>query len=163
VRYYASTMTEDEFAQYLIRSYEGEVGSGAYFDRIATCYEESGQREKLECLARLEKKMAEWLRPMVARYGLQTRPDEESCALGINEADADSEKTWHQLITYLRDDIEPYMSEFDAFEASGADADRQALHALSQHALAFFEFTKRELAGVQPSQQPIESLLAEWR
>ena len=49
-------MTEDEFAQYLIRSYEDEVGAGAYFDRIATCYEEPGQRAKLECLARLEKK-----------------------------------------------------------------------------------------------------------
>jgi len=156
-------MTEDEFAQYLIHSYEGEIGSGAYFDRIATCYEEPGQREKLECLARLEKRMAEWLRPVIARYGLQTRPDEESCALGIEEANADSEKTWHQLIAYFRDDIEPHMNEFDAFEASGADADRQALHALTQHALAIVEFTKRELAGVQPSQQPIESLLAEWR
>ncbi len=107
--------------------------------------------------------MAEWLRPVVARYGLQTRPDEESCALGIDEADTDSEQTWHRFITDLRDDIEPYMGEFDAFEASGADADRQALHALTQHALAIVEFTKRELAGVQPSQQPIESLLAEWR
>ena len=51
----------------------------------------------------------------------------------------------------------------DLFEAAGADADRQALHAYTQHSLATLEFTKRELAGVQPSQQPVESLLAEWR
>ena len=107
--------------------------------------------------------MAEWLKPVVTRYGLQARSDEESCALGIVEADTDSKKTWHQLISELRELIEPYMGEVNAFEASGADADRQALHAYTQHALATLEFTKRELAGVQPSQQPVKSLLAEWR
>jgi hypothetical protein len=156
-------MTDDEFTQYLLASYEEEVHSGAYFDRLATCFEEPGHREKLECLGRLEKKVAEWLKPVVTRYGLQPRPDEESCALGIVEADTDSEKTWQQLITGLRELIEPYMGEVNAFEAAGADADRQALHAYTQHSLATLEFTKRELSGVQPSQQPVESLLAEWR
>ena len=156
-------MTEDEFAQYLLASYEEEVHAGAYFDRLATCFEEPGRREKLECLGRLEKKVAEWLKPVVTRYGLQPRPDKDSCALGVIEADKDSEKTWHQLITELRELIEPYMGEVNAFEAAGADADRQALHAYTQHSLATLEFIKRELTGVQPSQQPVELLLTTWQ
>ncbi len=156
-------MTEDQIARYLVSVYEGEISGWAYFKQIATCYEGSGQSQKLECLARLEKRTAEWLTPVLARYELRARPDEESSALGIEEANTDAEKTWHQLITYFRDDIAPWIAKLDALEAAAHDADRQALHALTQHAVAFLEFTQRELAGVQPSQQPVESLLAQWR
>lgn len=156
-------MTEDQFARYLVSAYEGEVGGHAYFNRLAACYEDSGQSQKLECLARLEKRTAEWLRPVLTRYGFKACPDEESSALGIEAANTDSTKTWCELITHFRDDYAPYIAEFEALEAAGADADRLALCALTQHEVAIVEFAKRELAAVQPSQQPVESLLAEWR
>lgn len=155
-------MTQDQFERYLVGAYEGEVGGHAYFNRLAACYTDPDQSQKLECLARLEKRTAEWLRPVLARYGLTARPDAESGVRGIKAADADAEKSWQQLIIHFRDDYAPYILEFETLEAAGTDEDQPALRALTQHEVAIVEFAKRELAAVQPSELPVASLLTEW-
>ncbi len=156
-------MTQDQFERYLVGAYEGEVGGHAYFTRLAACYADPDQIQKLKCLARLEKRTAQWLRPVLARYGLTPRPDAETCDRSIERADADAEKTWQQLIVHFRDDYPPYILTFEAMEAAGTDEDQPALRALTQHEVAIVEFAKRELAAVQPSELPLETLLAEWR
>jgi hypothetical protein len=59
-------MTQVRFERYLVSAYEGEVGGRAYFNRLAACYADPDQSQKLECLARLpselplETLLAEW-------------------------------------------------------------------------------------------------------
>lgn len=156
-------MTQDQFERYLVSAYEGEIGGHAYFNRLAACYADPNQSQKLECLARLEQRTAEWLRPVLARYGLTPCPDAETCDRSIERADVDAGETWQQLIVHFRDDYPPYILKFEAMEAAGADEDQSALRALTQHEVAIVEFAKRELAAVQPSELPVQTLLAEWR
>ncbi len=40
-------MTQVRFERYLVSAYEGEVGGHAYFNRLAACYADLDQSQKL--------------------------------------------------------------------------------------------------------------------
>ena len=155
-------MNAGQFRKYLIKAYEGEVRGCAYFEGLAAYFDDPRQRRLLQHLAEIESSTAAWLAPVLKRYGLEARRDATSTALGVEAALADGEKSWEELVTHFCHDYPPYIEQFEAMQAAGAELDQPALQALTEHEIAIVEFAQRELAGVPNSEKPVEELLKSW-
>lgn len=150
-----------DYLKTLLLYHEEEVMGEAYFYGLIGHFSEAHEKEKLDLLARMERYAAESVRPLLEKYGLAPRPDEELAAIGKQSIDRHARLTWPEFVTYMANRYPAYMDEFHALENMGPEEDQPYLKALTNHETAAISFANRELAGDRDSTQPMHQYLKE--
>jgi dimethylamine/trimethylamine dehydrogenase len=142
------TVSQDYHAT--LRSYfEEEIEGEAYFEALIPFFDEPGAAGKLALLARIERCAAEVTRPLLARHGLEPRPDEELRAMGVRwvAEREDRHTSWQDFVGRMARDYPRFIPMFEDLEAMAPEADRPRLAVLTEHEHVAIRFAERELAG----------------
>lgn len=132
------------YLQTLLRYYEEEISGEAYFYALA---EHFAEREKTILLARIERRAAEAVRPLLEKYGLTPR-DESAChSEGKSHLEIHKSYSWQEFMTYIVERYPGYVEDFRTLEQMAPIEDLSALNVLTDHEIAVIDFAKKELAG----------------
>ena len=148
--------TTDTYQKTLLSYYEDEVMGEAYFYELAKHFDES---EKLILLAKIERRAAESVRPLLEKYGL-TPTDESILKLQVRgHVERHRSYSWSNFMKYIIDRYPSYLEEFAALERMAPEEDLYALKILTDHEVAVIDFAKKEIANGPNSSAPLHQYL----
>lgn len=151
---------DDAYLETLLLYFEEEIMGEAYFKGLATCFPEPEQSEKLTLLARVERHAAEAVRPLIEKYDLTPRSDEELGALETEAIAQHGAWSWSHLVRYMVERYPAYMDDFEGLENMAPEPDLPMLKFLTAHETAAIEFANLEHAGAADSTAPLRRYLA---
>ena len=146
----------DNYLKTLLSYYEEEIEGEAYFYGLVEHFEE---QEKLTALARVERRAAESVVPLLEKYELVPRDESELKIRGEGYVGRHASFDWFEFITYMVNRYPGYLEDFTALERMAPEEDLYALNDLTDHEVAAIEFAKRELAGDPDSLAPLRDYL----
>ena len=141
-----------KYLRTLLSYYEEEVEGEAYFHELADNFEEEG---KLTLLARVERRVAESVVPLLKKYKLVPKDESELKARGEGHVQRHASLDWLEFMAYMVNRYSSYLEEFMALEKIAPEEDLYALNYLTEHEVATIEFAKRELTGDPESLVPL--------
>jgi len=147
---------QPKYLETLLQYYEEEIAGEAWYRGLAERLFDPGQKTAMLLLAAVERHTAALIRPLIAKYGLTPRSDQELEALGRDDAEA-GPQDWDGMIADMRRTFPAYLPMFRALEAAAPSEDRRRLALLTAHeeaAIAFLEATATD------AKDPTEPLLA---
>ncbi len=127
----------------------------AYFNGLAACFDTPDQQEKLRLLAKVERHAAEAVRPLIVKYDLKPRSDQQLSALEADTIRTHGAWSWHQLVHYMVERYPLYMDDFEGLEKMAPKADLPQLKFLTAHETAAIEFANLEHVGADDSTAPL--------
>ena len=151
------TPISGDYLDTLLRYYEEEISGEAYFYNLAKAF---GESEKVMLLARMERKAAQTIEPLLEKYNLGPVNEAQLKDIGEREVSSHQGFSWKQFMTHIVERYPLYLDEFYALEAMAPAADLPFLQALTEHEIAVIEFAEHELAGKPDSVQPLKLYLA---
>ena len=146
----------DNYLKTLLSYYEEEIEGEAYFYGLVEHFEE---QEKLTVLARVERRAAESVVPLLEKYELVPRDESELKIRGEGYVGRHASFDWFEFMTYMVNRYPGYLEDFTALERMAPEEDLCALNVLTDHEVAAIEFAKRELAGDPGSLAPLYDYL----
>ena len=151
------TQASEAYLDTLLRYFEDEVSGEAYFYGLAEYFVE---RKKTILLARVERRAAEAVRPLLHKYGLEPREESVIHDQGKGYVKKHQSYSWHEFMTYIIKRYPGYLDDFKGLENMAPAEDLPALNILTDHEVAVIEFAKMELAGNPDSLLPLNRYLA---
>lgn len=135
-----------EYRRRIAEAYLGEFQGIALFTELGNRLgSDAEKRAKLAVLVNLERRTAQELAPLVARYGLG--PFDYADAEKVGRHWALRAGTWDSMIKMLLTDLPPYVAEYAALLDSATAADRPMLEYLAAHERALLRFAQLEADG----------------
>ena len=147
-----------DYLDTLLRYYEEEISGEAYFNGLVQAF---GESEKVILLARMERRAAQTIEPLLEKYDLGPVNEAQLTDIGASEVSIHQGLSWVQFMTYIVQRYPLYLDEFYALEAMAPADDLPFLQALTAHEIAVIEFAEHELAGKLDSVEPLEVYLAQ--
>ncbi len=144
----------------LLLYFEEEIMGEAYFNGLAARFDASEHKAKLKLLAEVERHAAEAVRPLLEKYGLRPRSDEELAQLEAETIDLHGTWTWQELVRHMVERYPLYMDDFAGLEKLAPAPDLPPLRFLTAHETAAIEFANLEHAGRADSAEPLRHYLA---
>jgi hypothetical protein len=148
--------TSEIYLQTLLSYYEDEIMGEAYFYGLARHFDEC---EKLVLLARVERRAAESIRPLLDKYDLTPRNESKLRILGESHVERHRSYTWPGFMEYIVKRYPGYLEEFKALECMAPDEDLYALSILTDHEVVAIEFAEKEIAEDPNSLAPLHEYL----
>ena len=142
----------NKYLRTLLSYYEEEIEGEAYFYGLVDHFEE---QDKLTVLARVERRAAESVVPLLEKYKLVPRDASELKTRGAGHVQRHASFDWLEFMTYMLNRYPGYLEEFTTLERMAPEEDLYALKKLTNHEVAAIEFAKRELAGDPDSLAPL--------
>ena len=142
----------DKYLRTLLSYYEEEIQGETYFYGLIDHFEE---QDKLTVLARVERRAAESVVPLLEKYKLVPRDVSELKTRGADHVQRHACFDWLEFMTYMLNRYPGYLEEFSTLERMAPEEDLYALKKLTNHEVAAIEFAKRELAGDPDSLSPL--------
>ena len=142
----------DKYLRTLLSYYEEEIEGEAYFYGLVDHFEE---QDELKMLARVERRAAESVIPLLEKYKLVPRDESELKTRGEGHVQRHAAFDWIEFMTYIVNRYPGYLEEFTALERMAPEEDQYALNSLTEHEVAAIEFANRELAGDPDSLAPL--------
>lgn len=149
----------DTYRKTLLDYYEEEIMGEAYFDALAEHFDGEGERDKLRLLARVERRAAEVVAPLLHKHGLKARDEPVLKLLGEADVATHQDYGWQELMAYMVERFPGYIDEFEALERLAPEADLPALKLLTRHEVVTIEFAGKEVAGEADSTAPLRRYL----
>jgi len=149
-------ITADKYLKTLLSYYEEEIEGEAYFYGLVDHFEE---QEKVTVLARVERRAAESVVPLLEKYGLVPRDESELKTRGESYVGRHASFDWFEFMTYMVNRYPGYLEDFTTLEKMAPEEDLDALNNLTDHEVVVIEFAKRELAGDPDSLAPLYDYL----
>ena len=146
----------DKYLKTLLSYYEEEIEGEAYFYGLVEHFEE---QEKLTVLARVERRAAESVVPLLEKYELVPRDESELKIRGEGYVGRHASFDWFEFMTYMVNRYPGYLEDFTALERMAPEEDLCALNDLTDHEVAAIAFAKRELVGDPDSLAPLYDYL----
>ena len=146
----------DKYLKTLLSYYEEEIEGEAYFYGLADHFE---QQEKLTVLARVERRAAESVVPLLEKYELVPRDESELKTRGEGYVGRHASLDWFEFMTYIVNRYPGYLEDFTTLERMAPEEDLYALNNLTVHEVAAIEFAQRELTGDPDSLAPLYDYL----
>ncbi len=143
----------------LLLYYEEEIMGEAYFYGMADHFDGAAEREKLAVLAKVERRAADVVRPLVDKHGLVPRDASVLKALGEGAIGRHRHFTWRELMTRITVRFPAYLDEFDALEKMAPEDDRPLLKQLTYPEVVTIDFAHKEIAGDPDSPAPLRRYL----
>lgn len=144
----------------LLLYFEEEIMGEAYFNGLAAHFDTSEHKGKLKLLAEVERHAAEAVRPLLEKYDLRPRSDDELMQLETETIDRHGAWSWQKLVRYMVERYPLYMDDFEGLEQMAPAPDLPALKFLTAHETAAIEFANLEHAGSKDSEEPLRRYLA---
>jgi dimethylamine/trimethylamine dehydrogenase len=141
----------------LLSYYEDEISGEAYLYALAEHFDE---KDKINLLARIERRAAESITPLLEKYGLEPRDESVLNREGQSYLESHESYSWPEFMEYIVNRYPGYLDEFHALERMAPDADLPALEILTEHEVAVIKFAKKEIAGDPDSTAPLILYLA---
>ena len=141
-----------KYLRTLLSYYEEEIEGEAYFYGLVDHFEE---QDKVTVLARVERRAAESVVPLLEKYKLVPRDGLELKTRGASHVQRHASFDWIEFMTYMLNHYPGYLEEFTTLERMAPEEDLYALKNLTNHEVAAIEFAKRELAGDPDSLAPL--------
>ncbi len=151
------TQASGAYLDTLLKYFEEEISGEAYFYGLAEHFVE---REKTILLARVERRAAEAVRPLLQKYGLEPRDESVIHNQGKGYVEVHRSYSWPEFMTYIIKRYPGYLDDFAGLENMAPREDLPALHRLTDHEVAVIDFAKMELAGNPDSLLPLNRYLA---
>ncbi len=149
--------TTEKYLKTLLSYYEDEIMGEAYFYGLVDHFDE---QEKLTLLARVERRAAESMLPLLKKYGLVPRDEAELKTQGEDDVERHSSFAWSEFMSYMVKRYPGYVDDFKVLEQMAPNEDLYALRILTDHEVAAIKFAKKELAGDPKSLLPLHEYLA---
>ena len=146
----------DKYLKTLLSYYEEEIEGEAYFYGLVDHFEE---QDKLTVLARVERRAAESVVPLLEKYDLVPRDESELKTRGEGYVGRHASLDWFEFMTYIVNRYPGYLEDFTTLERMAPEEDLYALKNMTVHEVAAIEFAKRELAGDPDSLAPLYDYL----
>jgi dimethylamine/trimethylamine dehydrogenase len=146
----------EKYRETLLSYYEAEVSGETYFYGLIDHF---GETEKLTMLARVERRAAESVVPLLEKYNLIPRDETELKIVGQGHAERNEHFTWRDFMTYMVTRYQGYLDDFDGLENMAPEEDLYALKILTEHEVVAIEFAEKELAGDPDSLAPLRGYL----
>lgn len=143
--------TSSDYEPFLTLYFEEEIMGESSFLTLQDCFPEPHQCEALELLSKIERQIAEAVRPLLKRHGLTPRPDAELHAIGFKDLDRYSAMTWRDFMENITVKFPEYIDEFAALARVAPDEDQEMLKPFTDHEIVGIQFAERELAGDKDS------------
>ncbi len=156
---HTETRRLDTYRKTLLDYYEEEIMGEAYFHALAEHFDGEGERDKLRLLARVERRAAEAVEPLLRKHDLTARDEAVLKSLGEADVAAHRDYGWHELMAYMAARYPGYVDDFEALERLAPEADLPALKLLTGHEVAAIEFATGEVAGEADSTAPLHRYL----
>ena len=118
-----------------------------------------GGRGTRRLLARVERRDAEVVEPLLRKRHLTARGEAVLKSLGEAGVAAHRDYGWHEFMAYMVARYPGYVDDFERLERLAPDADLPALKLLTRHEVAAIEFAAGELAGEAGSTAPLHRYL----
>ncbi len=138
---------DPKYLETLLLYFEEEIMGEAYFYGLAGKFPEPHQRNKMKLLAEVERYAAEAVRPLLLKYDLKPRSDEELHKIGEKGVEKSFSLGWDNFISYMVDRFPGYMPEFMALEEMAPEEDSPELVIMTDHEVAAIEFANLEKHG----------------
>jgi dimethylamine/trimethylamine dehydrogenase len=136
----------------LLSYYEDEISGEAYLYALAEHFDE---KDKINLLARIERRAAESIQPLLEKYGLEPRDESVLNREGRSYLESPESYSWPEFMEYIVKRYPGYLNEFHALEQMAPAADLPALSILTDHEIAVIDFAKKEIAGDPASIEPL--------
>jgi len=149
-----------DYRDLLLTYYEEEIMGEAYFLALAGNFRGADERAKLTLLAKVERRAAELLRPLLKKYDARPRDDAVLMPLGEAEAKPQLGLGWTELMSFIAAGFQVYVEEFEALERMAPESDIPALKRLTQHEVATIDFAIKEIAGEPDGIAPLRHFMA---
>ena len=146
----------DNYLKTLLSYYKEEIEGEAYFYGLIDHFEE---QDKLTVLARVERRAAESVVPLLEKYKLVPGDESKLNVRGESYVQRHASFDWLEFMTYMVNRYPGYLEDFTALEKMAPEEDLYALNNLTEHEVAAIEFAKRELAGDPDSLAPLRDYL----
>ena len=156
---HSGTDRPDKYRKTLLDYYEEEIMGEAYFNALAEHFDGEGQRDKLRLLARVERRAAEVVQPLLQKHDLTARSEAVLKSLGEADVAAHQGYSWRELVAFMAARYPAYLDDFDGLERLAPQADVPALKLLTLHEVAAIEFADKEVAGESDSAAPLHRYL----
>lgn len=146
------------YRQTLLSYYEDEIIGETYFYGLARYFDAC---EKLVLLARVERRAAEAVYPLLQKYELTPRDEsilKIECEVYIERHRSYS---WPDLMSYMVQRYPGYLDDFKALEGVAPEEDLPALKILTDHEVVTIDFAKKEIANDPDSLAPLYKYLAQ--
>ena len=128
----------------LLSYYEEEIAGEAYFYALANHFKE---KEKTILLARVERRAAEAIQPLLSKYDLEPRSESILNREGRTFLDRHKSCSWPEFMAYIVDRYPGYVDDFRALEQMAPIADLPALNTLTDHEIRVIDFARKEITG----------------
>ena len=145
-----------KYLKTLLSYYEEEIEGEAYFYGLMDHFEEQG---KLTVLAKVERRAAESVVPLLEKYKLVPRDESKLKARGESYVQRHASFGWLEFMTYMVNRYPGYLEDFTALEKMAPEEDLYALNNLTDHEVAAIEFAKRVVSGDPDSLAPMYDYL----
>jgi len=147
----------NDYLKTLLSYYEDEISGEAYLYALADHFDET---KKINLLARIERRAAESIQPLLEKYGLEPREESVLNREGQSYLESHESYSWPEFMEYIVKRYPGYLAEFHALEQMAPVADLPALETLTEHEVAVIDFAKLEIAGDPNSTAPLLQYLA---
>ncbi len=151
--------THADYGPFLTLYYEEEIMGEAAFLGMREIFKEPRQREALTLLSRIERQVAESVRPLLERHGLTPRDEDELHTMGLSAIDKYWDMSWHAYMVRITETFPKYLDEFAALARVAPQDDVELLEPFFSHEEAGIEFAERELAGDPNSTEVLNEYL----
>ena len=141
----------------LLRYYEEEIAGEAFFYALADHFSEG---EKTILLARVERRAAQAIQPLLEKYVLEPRSESILNREGRSFLDRHKSCNWSEFMAYILDRYPAYVDDFRVLEQMAPVADLPALNKLTEHEIRVIDFAGKEIAGDPDSVGPLITYLA---
>lgn len=148
-----------EYTSVLLQYFEEEIMGEAYFESLAEYFDETHQKEKLVLLAKVERRAAESVRPLLEKYKLKPRSDIELHQIGLGWSENSKRHDWNNFVADMSERYVSYVDMFHALERMAPRSDLAALKILTDHEVAAIDFANLEIAGDADSAAPLRKYL----
>ena len=143
----------------ILKAYEGEVAGEAYFKALAGVFNEQEHTQKLALLAAVENLTSRTLLPLLKRYGIKPREQNDLVNLAHSWIRERAFNRWEDLINNMTTRYPGYIEEFKILAASAPDEDKTALDFLVEHEIVLLEFANQEESQEEKVEtNPIEQI-----
>jgi hypothetical protein len=153
---------EQSYLDGLLQAYEAEIAGETYFRTLTDVFSEPDHHEKLMVLAKVERRTAKILRPLIKGHHLEPL---DSAALAVQGKTWVKERAfqrWKDLMENMTTRYPRIIEKFKALEAAGPGEDKCALNILVEREIALLAFAEHEVAGDANSLAPVQAFLMEY-
>lgn len=141
------TATPDEYFDHLKEWYVMETMGGMVTSGLARLKEDERQKAALTLLGRLETISVTWIEDIFKENGIMLPDTTDALVMGETILSEMASMSWDEFLSALRPGLQKWADQLVEMEQEALPQFAAIARYLTEHELAWLEFTEKEMAG----------------